>query len=177
MVEPDAARTDAASHRRAATTEHPADLVRSHGFEPEPPTWRRGSLRRLRDAQRGDGIAPRRLAHFNRVVTNRLVRVAAGKLPPYSLIHHVGRRTGRPFTTPVFGTYRADLLLVPLFYGDRSDWVRNLLAAGGGRVTYRRRTRQLRVPRVVDAAGATELPYPAKLYTRLAPLLVAEVAD
>ncbi|MGW4846802.1 nitroreductase family deazaflavin-dependent oxidoreductase [Nocardia brasiliensis] len=154
-----------------------AMLLKSHGIEPEPLTWRRGPLRRLRDTERGDGIAPRGLARFNRVVTNRLVRVTAGKLPPYSMIHHVGRRSGRAFSTPVFGAYRDDLLLVPLFYGDRSDWVRNLLAAGGGRATYRRRTRELRAPRVVDTATATELPSLARIYARLVPVLVAEVTE
>ncbi|MFD6160955.1 nitroreductase family deazaflavin-dependent oxidoreductase [Nocardia sp. NPDC060256] len=126
---------------------------------------------------RGRGIAPRGLAEFNRIVTNRLVRPTAGKLPPYTIIHHVGRRSGRAFDTPVFASYRGDLLLVPLVYGDRSDWVRNLLAAGGGAATYRRRTRELRAPRLIDAQGAAELPRPARLYTRLVRVLVADVLD
>ncbi|KAA8884788.1 nitroreductase family deazaflavin-dependent oxidoreductase [Nocardia colli] len=121
---------------------------------------------------------PRRLiARFNRVVTNPIVRVTAGKLPPYTVIHHSGRRSGRMFDTPVFGSYRDGVLLVPLFYGERTDWVRNLLAAGGGLATYRRRTHELVTPQVIDATRATEFPFPASIYTRLVPVLVADVIE
>ncbi|WP_067540600.1 nitroreductase family deazaflavin-dependent oxidoreductase [Nocardia crassostreae] len=152
-----------------------AMLLKTHGIEPEPDMWRRGPFRWVRDSASGDGIAPAWLPRVNRLVTNRLVGLTAGKLPPYTVIHHVGRKSGRAFRTPVAGVYRDGLFLVPLLYGDRSDWVRNVLAADGAEVTYRGRTRKLTTPRVLDAAGAATLPEPAHLFTRLVKILVAEV--
>ncbi|MFC9995160.1 nitroreductase family deazaflavin-dependent oxidoreductase [Nocardia sp. NPDC127526] len=154
-----------------------AMLLKSHGIEHEPEQWRRGPLRWVRDAGSGDGIAPNWLPAFNRVVTNRFARLYAGKIPPYTVIGHQGRKSGRAFTTPVLGSVRDDLLIVPLAYGSKTDWVRNVLAAGGGTATYRRRTRKFINPRVVDAADATELPPLARRYTRLVPVLIADLAD
>ncbi|MVU77218.1 hypothetical protein GPX89_08150 [Nocardia sp. ET3-3] len=152
-----------------------AMLLKTHGIEPEPEMWRRGPLRWVRDSASGDGLTPRRLPAFNKVVTNRLIAPAAGKYPPYTVIHHRGRKSGRPFTTPVLAIHRDGLLMVPLLYGDRSDWVRNTLAADGGEATYRHRTRKFASPRIVDATSVTDLPAPAKHLTRLLRLLVAEV--
>ncbi|MEC3919367.1 nitroreductase family deazaflavin-dependent oxidoreductase [Nocardia sp. CDC160] len=152
-----------------------AMLLKTHGIEPEPEMWRRGPFRWLRDPASGDGLAPAWLPKFNRAVTNRIARIGAGKLPPYTVVHHLGRKSGRAFETPVAGVYRDGLFIVPLLYGDRTDWVRNVLAAEGAEVTYRHRTRKLTAPRVVDAAAAVELPEPARLFTRLVKVLVAEV--
>ncbi|MFB8006297.1 nitroreductase family deazaflavin-dependent oxidoreductase [Nocardia sp. NPDC056000] len=152
-----------------------AMLLKTHGIEPEPDMWRRGPLRWVRDSASGDGLTPGGLPRFNKAVTNRLVGPSAGKIPPYSVIHHSGRKSGRPFRTPVLAAHRGNLLIVPLLYGDRSDWVRNVLAANGGEVTHRRRTRKFTSPRVLDAAGATTLPFPAPLFTRLLKILVAEL--
>ncbi|MFE3189800.1 nitroreductase family deazaflavin-dependent oxidoreductase [Nocardia sp. NPDC059240] len=152
-----------------------AMLLMTFGIEPEPETWRRGPLRRLRDTSTGDGITPSWLPAFNRRVTNRLARLYAGKLPPYSLIHHRGRKSGTPFTTPVVAHYDDSLLIIPLPYGTNTDWVRNILAADGGSATYRHRTVPFKNPRLVDAAGATDLPARARRYTRLVQVLVADL--
>ncbi|MBL1079416.1 nitroreductase family deazaflavin-dependent oxidoreductase [Nocardia sp. 2] len=123
------------------------------------------------------GIAPRWLPAFNRRVTNRIARLYAGKLPPYSVIQHRGRKSGQPFATPVVAHFADGRLYVPLPYGTGSDWVRNVLAADGGEVTYRRRTRPFTRPRIVDAAAAGELPRRVRRYTRLVHLLVADLAE
>jgi deazaflavin-dependent oxidoreductase (nitroreductase family) len=58
-------------------------------------------------------------------------------------IHHVGRRSGRHYATPVGAKLAgADVILVPLTFGNQSDWVRNVRAAGFcdvrlGGMTYR----------------------------------------
>lgn len=46
-------------------------------------------------------------------------------------IHHVGRSSGRPYITPVAGRVHGDVVLIPLTFGSRSDWSRNVRAAGG----------------------------------------------
>jgi hypothetical protein len=44
---------------------------------------------------------PHRLARFNRRVTNPVHRLWAGWAPTYAIIEHVGRRSGKPYRTPV----------------------------------------------------------------------------
>src|ERR671924_348945 len=44
---------------------------------------------------------PRRLATFNRVVTNRVLGPFARYVPGFAVVSHVGRRSGRTYRTPV----------------------------------------------------------------------------
>jgi hypothetical protein len=81
----------------------------------------------------------RRLARFNRVVTNPVQGTWAWLAPPWAVLVHRGRRTGRTYRTPVIAFVRHGRLHVRILYGEQSDWVRNLLA-GGGQVVRRGRT-------------------------------------
>ncbi|MEV6275224.1 nitroreductase family deazaflavin-dependent oxidoreductase [Nocardia sp. NPDC051832] len=123
------------------------------------------------------GIAPAWLPAFNRAVVNRFARLYAGKIPPYSVLHHIGRKSGKPFSNPVLAHYDAGSVFIPLPYGTKSDWVRNVLAADGGAATYRRTTLTFRNPRVLDAAEAEALPRRVRRYTRLVHVLVADVVE
>lgn len=82
---------------------------------------------------------PRRLARFNLVVTNRIQGLWAPYLPPWLVVEHRGRRTGRPYRTPTWGVIRHGEVRIRALYGTESDWVRNLLAAGSGTVIRRGR--------------------------------------
>jgi deazaflavin-dependent oxidoreductase (nitroreductase family) len=113
---------------------------------------------------------PRRVARFNKVVTNRVQGVYAWVLPPWAVILHRGRRSGRQYRTPVLAFRRGSTLIVALLYGDESDWLRNL-TAGGGRVVRMGRTYELSAPQVVETSAATELARlspPARAYCELA---------
>ena len=46
-------------------------------------------------------------------------------------IQHVGRRSGRTYTTPVSARRTDDMVVIALTFGNQSDWSRNVLAAGG----------------------------------------------
>lgn len=83
--------------------------------------------------------APRSLARFNKVVTNPIQGIYAPYLPPWAVIHHQGRRSGRDYATPVFAWKSGHRLAVAVVYGERSDWLRNALAAGSVEVTRRGR--------------------------------------
>jgi deazaflavin-dependent oxidoreductase (nitroreductase family) len=83
---------------------------------------------------------PRRLAAFNKVVTNPIQGAYAWLIPPWAVLIHRGRRSGRLYRTPVMARRHRDQLSVRVLYGPGSDWVRNLLAAGGGRVVRGGRT-------------------------------------
>jgi deazaflavin-dependent oxidoreductase (nitroreductase family) len=66
-------------------------------------------------------------------VLNPLVRKLAGRrhFPMAAQLHHVGRRTGRQYVTPVAARLKGDQFLIPLTFGNQSDWARNVSAAKG----------------------------------------------
>jgi deazaflavin-dependent oxidoreductase (nitroreductase family) len=73
---------------------------------------------------------PRRVARFNRVVTNPILGRLAPWLPGLGVIYHRGRKSGREYHNPVNVFRRGDGFVVMLTYGSRTDWVKNVLAAG-----------------------------------------------
>jgi len=76
-------------------------------------------------------------------------------LPLYGVLHHVGRRSGREYATPVVVRATSDAVYVPLPFGEATDWYRNAVAAGGVRTTWKGADHWLANPVVVsrDAAG------------------------
>ncbi|HEX3782223.1 MAG TPA: nitroreductase family deazaflavin-dependent oxidoreductase [Pseudonocardiaceae bacterium] len=107
-------------------------------------------------------VAPRGLARFNRHVTNRVFGVLAPIAPGFGVIEHVGRKSGKTYRTPVnvFGT--DDGYLVALTYGPDSDWVRNILAAGGCTVTTRGHQVRLSEPEIVHDPQRSRMPFGAR---------------
>ena len=106
---------------------------------------------------------PQRLARFNRHVTNPIQRLWAGWAPSFAIIEHVGRRSGTPYRTPV-SAVSADIdgkpgVAVMLTYGPDRDWLKNLTAAGGGRMRRHGKTFGITDPEVVtrdEAASHVE---------------------
>ena len=66
-------------------------------------------------------------------VLNPLVRKLAGRrhFKMAAQIHHVGRRSGRPYMTPAGARLAGERIVIPLTFGNRSDWAQNVRAAGG----------------------------------------------
>jgi deazaflavin-dependent oxidoreductase (nitroreductase family) len=61
-------------------------------------------------------------------VTSHIARSGRG---PFSLIRHVGRKSGRTYETPVILAEAADGFIAELTYGENVNWYRNVVAAGG----------------------------------------------
>ena len=62
---------------------------------------------------------------------NPLVGTLAGRRHfPMAQLNHVGRRTGRTYLTSVGARLSGDVVLIPLTFGNQSDWARNVYAAG-----------------------------------------------
>ncbi|WP_084262956.1 nitroreductase family deazaflavin-dependent oxidoreductase [Actinomadura formosensis] len=122
-------------------------------------------------------LMPRSVARFNKVVTNRIQGVYAPYLPPFAVIVHRGRRSGRAYRTPVIAFRSGRRLIVGLPYGRDCDWVRNLLAEGRGGVERLGRARRIGDPRVLTAAGAGDLPLPGRFAARYMDVLVADIED
>lgn len=92
-------------------------------------------------------------------VFNRLsIRIAGTRLfPLYGIIEHRGRRSGKVFRTPVVVKPTTDGFIVPMPYGERTDWYRNLMAAGGGAIRWNGREYRVTNPEVIHNA-ATNAP-------------------
>jgi deazaflavin-dependent oxidoreductase (nitroreductase family) len=92
---------------------------------------------------------PRVVARFNRRILNPFVRLIAGWMPPFAIVEHRGRVSGRSYRTPLMAFRTRDGLVIALTYGDGADWLRNALSAGGVRIARAGRTRRYRDPRIV----------------------------
>lgn len=90
-------------------------------------------------------------------VFNRVSILVAGTrvFPLYGVIEHRGRRSGKIFRTPVVVKPTSDGFIVPMPYGEGTDWYRNVLAAGGGAIRWNGREYRVSDPQIVrDAATA-----------------------
>lgn len=88
------------------------------------------------------------IARFNRVGLNRLTRRVAPWLPGFGVVVHVGRKSGHRYETPVNVFPTPTGYLFALTYGTDTDWLKNVLAAGGCELLTRRRRIRLAAPRV-----------------------------
>jgi deazaflavin-dependent oxidoreductase (nitroreductase family) len=113
----------------------------------------------------------RGVARFNKRVTNRIQGLYAWLVPPWAVILHRGRRSGRQYRTPLFAFRRGRTLVIALLYGEESEWLRNL-RAGGGHVIRAGRTFVVGAPEVVATSEAGSLlgrlSPPERAYCRLA---------
>jgi deazaflavin-dependent oxidoreductase (nitroreductase family) len=92
----------------------------------------------------------------NKYTINRLTRLMAGaRHSPFVLLRHTGRRTGKPYTTPIMARKTADGFVVALTYGPRVDWLRNVRAGGAAGVRWDGREYPVR--------GSLDIPAPEGL--------------
>lgn len=71
------------------------------------------------------------LAILKRTVNPLAMRVAQSGRGPFSVVRHVGRRSGRTYETPLIVATVADGFIAELTYGRNVSWYRNAVAAGG----------------------------------------------
>ncbi len=100
---------------------------------------------------------PRSVARFNRLVTNRIFAPLAGRVPPWVIVEHTGRRSGRVYRTVVWAFPRDSDMVFALTYGQNADWVRNVLAAQACRVKWLGRWRSFSRAELVHRSAALRL--------------------
>ena len=105
---------------------------------------------------------------FARLVGPLLGPIAGHRLfPLWAIVHHVGRKSGTTYATPVVALRARDGFFVPLPFGDATQWAKNLFAAGDGVITYAGREYQVSDPRIVDREDiANDLPRLIRFATR-----------
>jgi len=110
---------------------------------------------------------PRSVARFNRTVTNRLTLRFAGRARGFGIVIHRGRTSGRVYRTPVNVFAVSGGVVIALTYGRRSQWVANVLAAGGCLVETQGTTYRLADPAIVHDPSHRRLPPVLRLIPRI----------
>ncbi|MPZ54216.1 MAG: nitroreductase family deazaflavin-dependent oxidoreductase [Acidimicrobiia bacterium] len=108
----------------------------------------------------------RQLPRFNRAmaqvvgsVLNPISRVIASWFPGWGNIVHRGRNSGRIYRTPVFVFRRSeDEYVIALTYGPDSQWVKNVLAAGGCALETRAKHHKMTSPRLYRDRSRKDMP-------------------
>ena len=103
------------------------------------------------------------VAAFNLAVTNRITRIFAGWLPGFGILTHVGRKSGKVYRTPVNVFRASNGFIIALTYSSQSEWVKNVLAAGGCELRTRGKNYQLSAPKVVRDPSRKRFPFPVRL--------------
>jgi deazaflavin-dependent oxidoreductase (nitroreductase family) len=111
-------------------------------------------------------ISRRQLAAVPRLL-NPFVLPLTRQLPPFAVLHHKGRRSGRSYDTPVQAYATPEGWLVGLTYDYNSPFALNLLAAGGGEMTRAGRRYRISKPRRVGREALKTLPALAALQMRV----------
>jgi len=72
-----------------------------------------------------------------------------------SVVCHVGRRSGRTYETPVIAIQHDDSFLIALPYGERTDWLKNVLDKGSATIVTNGQKYEVDQPAVIPMAEAT----------------------
>jgi deazaflavin-dependent oxidoreductase (nitroreductase family) len=124
-------------------------------------------------------IFPPWLENFQVKYFNPAVKPLARYLPGASVIQHRGRKSGKPYETIVTAYRKGGTLAIALAHG-KTDWVKNVLAAGEADLRFIRRTVHLTNPRILPAGSAGSdvagLPRPARLQIKRVAVLVADIS-
>lgn len=104
------------------------------------------------------------------------VRRLAPHLPLFAVVKHRGRKSGKSYETVVNAYRRGNKLAILMGHG-KTDWVKNVLAAGEADVRLFRQEVRITNPRVVPAGTTGEpLPFVARLGGRRMGVFVADIA-
>jgi deazaflavin-dependent oxidoreductase (nitroreductase family) len=97
-------------------------------------------------------IARARGAFLKHTLNRLTLRMARRGVGPFSLVRHVGRKSGKTYETPIIIQPTTGGFMVELTYGDKVDWYRNVVAAGGCILRYKGNDHAVTAIEPVDAA-------------------------
>src|SRR5437879_8073662 len=109
----------------------------------------------------------RQLAKFNIAVTNRITGLFAGWLPGFGILTHVGRKSGKVYRTPINVFRVPNGFIIALTYSSHSEWVKNVLAAGGCDLKTVGTKYKLSSGKAVHDPSRQRFPIPVRLVLRL----------
>ena len=83
-----------------------------------------------------------------------------GLISIWGIVRHSGRRSGKTYATPIALMATRDGFVIPLPWGEKTDWCRNIIAAHGGVIRWKGHDHQVRDPEVIDRAAAAPAFFP-----------------
>ena len=96
-----------------------------------------------------------RIRYVNKYILNRvMLRFAGSPHSQFAVVRHIGRRSGRTYTTPIIVASLGADVVVALTYGPNVDWYRNLRAAGHAILRWQGRTYTVEEPQEIDPTTA-----------------------
>ena len=101
------------------------------------------------------GSVQNTLRLFTRAMRPLALRSAGKEGSATSIIRHAGRRSGRMYETPVIAAQHDDSFLIALPYGQRTDWLKNVLSEGSATIVTDGHTYEVNQPEVIPIAEAT----------------------
>jgi deazaflavin-dependent oxidoreductase (nitroreductase family) len=107
------------------------------------------------------------LAKINIILTNRITSLFAGWLPGFGILTHVGRKSRKSYRTPVNVFRTPNGFIIALTYSSQSEWVKNVLAAGGCELKTRGKKYHLSAPKVVHDPSRRRFPFPVRIVLRV----------
>jgi deazaflavin-dependent oxidoreductase (nitroreductase family) len=107
------------------------------------------------------------LAKVNIAFFNRITGPFAGWLPGFGILTHVGRKSGKVYRTPVNVFRASNGFIIALTYSSQSEWVKNVLVAGGCELKTRGKKYLLSSPNVVHDPTRRRFPIPVRLVLRI----------
>ena len=112
---------------------------------------------------------PKPIRSFNKYVTNPVLgMIARSSHGRFAIVSHVGRRSGKPYQTTIIVQPMAAGFLIALTYGANVDWYRNIVAAGGCRVLWHKRSYEIGAIEPLAAESALPLfPQPEQTILRV----------
>jgi hypothetical protein len=113
----------------------------------------------VRWASRLDGRTRREvIRQFNKRLLNPFAIWLAARRPMYyGVLHHTGRRSRKAYNTPVVAKLTSEGVIMPLPYGKHTDWLENVLAAGGCSLTLNGQDYTLTRPEIIPCSLAEPL--------------------
>jgi deazaflavin-dependent oxidoreductase (nitroreductase family) len=99
-------------------------------------------------------------------ITSPLTIGLAGKRwnPIFSVVEHVGRKSGRSYSTPIAARRTRDGFVLTLAFGAQVDWYRNLIAAGRGTIRWRDRAYAVGAPIQIDPSAGRAAFHPIQRF-------------
>ena len=107
------------------------------------------------------------LAKINIALTNRITSLFAGSLPGFGILTHVGRKSGKLYRTPINVLRASNGFIIALTYSSQSEWVKNVLAAGGCELQTHWKEYQLCTPNIVRDPTRWRFPFPVRIVLRI----------
>ena len=102
-------------------------------------------------------VFPVAVENFQVKYFNPMIKPFARFMPGMATIKHRGRKSGKPYETIVTAYRKGNVLAIALGHG-KTDWVKNVLAAGEADVHFIRRDVHLVNPRIVPAGSGADEP-------------------